>query len=62
MNNEQLILNAHNKDEYPPAHSAEHILNQTMVRNVHAIPISNAKKANWTIRFPPAPQRKTLRR
>ena len=32
MNNEQLILNAHNKDEYPPAHSAEHILNQTMVR------------------------------
>lgn len=26
------ILNAHNKDEFPPAHSAEHILNQTMVR------------------------------
>lgn len=29
---EQPILNAHNKDEYPPAHTAEHILNQTMVR------------------------------
>lgn len=29
---EQPILNAHNKDEFPPAHSAEHILNQTMVR------------------------------
>ena len=26
------ILNAHNKEEYPPMHTAEHILNQTMVR------------------------------
>ena len=26
------ILNEHNKQEFPPAHSAEHILNQTMVR------------------------------
>ena len=25
-------LNTHNKEEYPPMHSAEHILNQTMVR------------------------------
>jgi len=25
-------LNAHNKAEYPPMHTAEHILNQTMVR------------------------------
>ena len=25
-------LNAHNKQEYPPAHTAEHILNQAMVR------------------------------
>ena len=25
-------LNSHNKAEYEPAHSAEHILNQTMVR------------------------------
>lgn len=25
-------LNAHNKNEYPPMHTAEHILNQTMVR------------------------------
>ncbi len=25
-------LNAHNKTEYPPMHTAEHILNQTMVR------------------------------
>ncbi len=25
-------FNTHNKNEYPPAHSAEHILNQTMIR------------------------------
>lgn len=27
-----LELNEHNKQEYPPMHTAEHILNQTMVR------------------------------
>lgn len=26
------ILNDHNKQEYPPMHTAEHILNQTMIR------------------------------
>lgn len=31
MENEP-ILNAHNKNEYEPAHTAEHILNQTMIR------------------------------
>jgi alanyl-tRNA synthetase len=29
---EQPILNDHNKQEYPPAHTAEHILNATMVK------------------------------
>lgn len=29
---EQVELNAHNKAEHPPMHTAEHILNQTMVR------------------------------
>jgi alanyl-tRNA synthetase len=29
---EETVLNTHNKQEYPPMHSAEHILNQTMVR------------------------------
>lgn len=28
----ELILNEHNKQEYPPMHTAEHILNQTMIR------------------------------
>ena len=32
MTTETPILNEHNKAEYPPMHTAEHILNQTMVR------------------------------
>ncbi len=29
---EEYILNDHNKDEFPPAHTAEHLLNQLMMR------------------------------
>lgn len=29
---EEPILNSHNKDEHRPSHTAEHLLNQTMVR------------------------------
>ena len=29
---EDYLLNAHNKEEFPPAHTAEHLLNQTMIR------------------------------
>lgn len=29
---EEIQLNEHNKQEYPPMHTAEHLLNQTMVR------------------------------
>lgn len=32
MTTETPILNEHNKQEYPPMHTVEHILNQTMVR------------------------------
>ena len=32
MEQESPLLNAHNKVEHPPMHTAEHILNQTMVR------------------------------
>lgn len=32
MTTETPILNEHNKTEYPPMHTVEHILNQTMVR------------------------------
>jgi Ser-tRNA(Ala) deacylase AlaX len=30
--NEEILLNEHHKDEFPPAHTAEHLLNQTMIR------------------------------
>ena len=29
---QEIILNDHNKQEFPPMHTAEHILNQTMIR------------------------------
>lgn len=29
---EYYFLNEHNKEEFPPAHTAEHLLNQTMIR------------------------------
>lgn len=29
---EEIILNEHHKEEFPPSHTAEHLLNQTMVR------------------------------
>lgn len=29
---EEPVLNSHNKDEHRPSHTAEHLLNQTMVR------------------------------
>lgn len=29
---DDIILNEHNKEEFPPAHTAEHLLNQTMIR------------------------------
>lgn len=38
----ELQLNGHNKQEYPPMHTAEHILNQTMVRMFGCERSSNA--------------------
>lgn len=32
MMSDDYMLNEHNKEEFPPAHTAEHLLNQTMVR------------------------------
>lgn len=29
---QDIVFNAHNKEEFPPAHTAEHLLNQTMIR------------------------------
>jgi alanyl-tRNA synthetase len=56
---EEPILNDHNKQEYPPMHTAEHILNQTMIRlygcprsrNTH---IERKKgKCDYTLPAPP---------
>ena len=58
---EEPILNEHNKSEFPPAHTAEHLLNQTMVRmfgcgrskNTH---IERKKsKINWPLSSCPTP-------
>lgn len=32
MKDEDYLFNDHNKEEFPPAHTAEHLLNQLMVR------------------------------
>jgi len=32
MNESEYMLNEHNKEEFPPAHTVEHLLNQVMVR------------------------------
>ena len=37
-------LNEHNKEEFPPAHTAEHLLNQLMVRMFGCERSSNAQK------------------
>lgn len=56
MEKESPLLNVHNKTEYPPMHTAEHILNRTMVnrfgcprsRNTHI----ERKNRNATISSP----------
>lgn len=57
--NEAPVLNAHHKAEYPPMHTAEHILNRTMVemfgcersRNAHI----ERKKSKCDYHLPQAP-------
>ena len=39
---EEYILDDHNKEEYPPAHTAEHLLNQLMMRMFGCERSSNA--------------------
>ena len=58
-------LNEHNKDEFPPAHTAEHLLNQTMIRlfgcgrsyNAHV----ERKKSKMSFRLDHKPDRKEER-
>ena len=59
------ILNEHNKDEFPPAHTAEHLLNQTMIRMFGCERSNNAhierKKSKITYILDSKPDRKAER-
>lgn len=59
MTTETLQLNEHNKTEYPPMHTVEHILNQTMVRMFGCERSRNAhierKKSKCDYNLPCAP-------
>lgn len=56
------ILNEHNKDEHRPSHTAEHLLNQTMVRMFGCERSRNAhierkkSKINYTLPSCPSPE------
>ena len=56
------VLNAHNKEEFPPAHTAEHLLNQVMKRMFGAERSNNAhierKKSKMTFIIDHKPDRK----
>lgn len=59
---EDIIFNEHNKEEFPPAHTAEHLLNQTMVRMFGCERSANAhierKKSKMTFILDHKPSRK----
>lgn len=59
------ILNEHNKEEFPPAHTAEHLLNQLMVRQFGCERSRNAhierKKSKITYTLDHKPDRKEER-
>lgn len=56
---ENVALNLHNKEEFAPAHTAEHLLNQTMDRMFHCGRSKDAhierkkSKINWPMATPP---------
>lgn len=57
------LFNSHNKDEYPPSHTAEHLLNQLMVRMFGCSRSTNAhierKKSKISYILNRKPDRKT---
>lgn len=60
----EIQLNDHNKQEYPPMHTAEHILNQTMVRMFGCPRSKNAhierKKSKCDYLLPEEPSAETM--
>ena len=63
---EEPVLNAHNKEEYPPMHTSEHILNATMVRMFGCPRSRNAhierKKSKCDYILPEAPSEEQVAR
>ena len=63
--NEDYLLNEHNKEEFPPAHTAEHLLNQTMIRLFGCERSYNAhverKKSKMSFRLDHKPSRQEER-
>ena len=63
--NLQIELNGHNKAEYPPMHTAEHLLNQTMVRMFGCPRSKNAhierKKSKCDYELPAAPSEEQMK-
>ncbi len=59
---DNLVLNEHNKDEFPPAHTAEHLLNRTMMQMFGCERSKNAhierKKSKMTFVLDHKPNRK----
>lgn len=59
---EEPVLNEHNKDEHAPAHTAEHLLNQTMIRMFGCERSKNAhierkkSKINYNLTNCPTPE------
>lgn len=60
---QEIQLNEHNKAEYPPMHSAEHILNQTMIRLFGCERSKNAhierkkSKCDYILQEEPSPEK-----
>ena len=65
MANDEYVLNEHNKEEFPPAHTAEHLLNQTMIRLFGCERSYNAhierKKSKMSFRLDHKPSRQEER-
>ena len=61
MNEEEYLLNEHHKEEFPPAHTAEHLLNQVMLRMFGCERSINAhierKKSKMTFNLEQKPDR-----
>ena len=59
------VFNDHNKEEFPPAHTAEHLLNQTMIRMFGCVRSFNAhverKKSKMSFHLDQKPSRQDER-